>query len=449
MLDIQFIRDNPEKVKKAVKSRGCDITVVDRFLRVDETRRQLIAEVQKWREERNKLTKSKIGFSKASATEGKRIKEMLRRLEPDLKAVEEESKNLLYEIPNLPSEDTPLGKGEADNLEIKAWIPIEGYLPKNKLGTGWISKKYMPDKPPHAIQKDFKPKPYYLLGDSLGIDMKQAALVSGSRFTYLKGEVVILLYAIFDFLKSKLVKENFTPMVVPLLVKDWPLYGTSHFPQGRDQVYRISNENVEEKETLNLIGSSEPSLFAYFGGKILKYGELPAKVFAQTSCFRSEVGSWGKDVRGIKRNHQFDKVEMDVVCRSDQSEEVFDYLLGINEWLLQSLELPYRLWLKSTADMGYHASYKQCDFEAWLPASQEFIEEGTDTNATDYQARRMNVKYKDKDGTKKFCHTVNDTGVATRILLAILENYQQKDGSVAIPKVLQKYTGKKVILPNR
>lgn len=435
MLDINFIRQNPQKVKEGIAKRGLKPEIVDRVLAVDETRRQLIGEIEKLRAERNKLGKNEI-------EKGKKIKEVLRRLEPDLKAVEEQLKNLLYEIPNLPSSDTPVGKSEADNLEVKVWLPKEGYLAKEKIGKGWFSQKFMPKK--QGLE-------HVELGEKLDIlDLKQAAKVSGSRFVYLKKEAAILQFALFEFLKTKLLRENFVPMVVPLLVKDWVLLGTSHFPQGKDQVYKIKGENVETGESLNLVGSSEPPLFAYFADRILKEEELPAKVMAYTSCFRSEAGSWGRDVRGMKRVHQFDKLEMDVVCTPQQSGGILEYLVGINEWFLQSLGLPYRIWQKCSADLGYYASAKQYDVEVWLPVSGEYMETMSATNTTDYQARRMNIKFIDKNGQKNFCHTVNDTGVAMgRILIAILENYQQTDGSVLVPEVLQKYCGFKKISPKK
>jgi len=410
-----------------VQLRGCNSGIIDRVLEVDKTWRQLIGEIEKLRAERNKLGPKDI-------EKGKEIKETLRRLEPDRQKVEEELKNLLYEIPNLPSEDTPAGKDEADNLEVKVWLPENGYLSKGKIGRGWESVKFMPR---------FEGKDHVDLGEALDIlDIKQAGKVSGSRFVYLKKEAVILQFALFELLKNKLLKEGFIPMIVPLLVKDWVLYGTSHFPQGKDQVYKIKEENVESKESLNLVGSSEPPLFAYFAERVLKEEELPAKVMAYTSCFRSEAGSWGKDVRGMKRVHQFDKLEMDVVCAPWQSEEILEYLVGINEWFLQSLRLPYRVWQKCSADMGYHASAKQYDVEVWLPVSGEYMETMSATNATCYQARRMDIKFVNKKGERDFCHTVNDTGVAMgRILIAILENYQQKDGSILVPEVLKEYCG--------
>jgi len=224
------------------------------------------------------------------------------------------------------------------------------------------------------------------------------------------------------------------------MVKERSLFGTSHFPEGRDQVYKISNDNIEEGNDLFLIGSAEPTNFSYFMDKVLDKDDLPAKVYAQTTCFRSEVGSWGKDVRGIKRVHQFDKLEMNCVCTEEQEREVFDEFLEINEWLYQKLEIPYRVVNKCTGDCGYNASYFQYDIEGWRPSEKEYMELGTNTMTTDYQARRLNIKYRDGNELK-FARTVNDTGASTRPLIVLLENHQQEDGSIDIPEALQKYTG--------
>ena len=253
-------------------------------------------------------------------------------------------------------------------------------------------------------------------------------------------------YAIFNLLFSELINRNFIPMVVPLLVKEKVLFGTSHFPEGYSQIYKLEKENVEEKNQLYLVGSSEPPLFAYGMDKKFTENELPFKMCAYSSCFRSEVGSWGKDVKGIKRVHQFDKLEMDVICLPEDGDKIFEELISINEWLMQSLKLPYRIIQKCSGDAGYAATYKQYDVEVWRMPVGEFMETMTDTNTTDYQARRLNIRYQKKNGEKGFCYTVNDTGVAMgRIILAILENYQEKDGSVTVPEVLRKWMGKEKI----
>ncbi|MBI4099437.1 serine--tRNA ligase, partial [Candidatus Microgenomates bacterium] len=208
------------------------------------------------------------------------------------------------------------------------------------------------------------------------------------------------------------------------------------------------SNNVEEKTDLYLVGSSEPPLFAYNMNKTLDYKTLPQKFFAVTSCFRSEVGSWGKDVRGIKRVHQFDKLEMDALTLPEDSATMQNYLLDINEWLLQQLQLPYHVILMCSGDAGYFATYKKYDFEVWLPVQKTFIEMGSNTDAWDFQARRFNTKYVDENGQKRFVHHVNDTGITgPRTIIAILENYQNADGSVTIPDVLQKYVGKDKISP--
>jgi seryl-tRNA synthetase len=227
-------------------------------------------------------------------------------------------------------------------------------------------------------------------------------------------------------------------------VRERSLFGTSHFPEGRDQVYEIKTDNVEEPLPLFLVGSSEPANFSYFMDKTLEEAELPIKVFASTPCFRSEAGSWGRDVRGIKRVHQFDKIEMNAVATEAQSAELYREFGEINEWLLQSLELPYRIVDKCTGDAGYLATHRQRDVEVWMSGSGEYMEVMTDTNTTDYQARRLNIRYRPSDGgSLRYAHTVNDTGAAMgRLLIAILDNYQQPDGSVLVPRTLRPLMGK-------
>ncbi len=449
MLDIDYVREHPEEVKQNILNRGADPKKadVDRLLKVDEKRRQLIGEIESLRGRRNELSKTNVsreegGVSQAVINEGREIKDKIKKLEEDCDLVTREYQELMDWLPNLLSPDTPIGKDASDNLEIKAWRLDEGYLPKEKLGKAEFSGQFMP-------LFDFKAKDHIELGKELDIiDLEQSAKVSGSRFYYLKNEAVLLQYAVFDLLIRKLVKEGFTPMIVPLLVKERALYGTSHFPGDADQVYRIENKNVEDNRDLFLVGSSEPSLFAYYMDKMLSYKMLPQKFFAVTSCFRSEVGSWGKDVRGIKRVHQFDKLEMDALTTPEKSEEMQNYLLSINEWLLQQLGLPYHVMLMCSGDAGYFATHKKYDFEVWLPVQQAFVEMGSDTDAADFQARRFNTRFTDETGQKKYVHNVNDTGITgPRTIIAILENYQQSDGSVNIPEVLQSYLGKKVIEP--
>ncbi|MFH1890076.1 MAG: serine--tRNA ligase [Candidatus Kuenenbacteria bacterium] len=441
MLDIKFIRENTDKVKKGAKDKGIEVNI-DRLLEVDKMRRDFIQDLENLKAEQNKLSKVKPDGETIKKLKEAKIK--IKGLEGNLKDIDKEYADLMLQVPNIPSEKMPKGKGEEDNVVFKAWRPDTGYIDEKKLKHPKDTIKLMPDKPLHA-KEDFKPKHHIEIGKDLDIiDNEQSAKVSGSRFCYLKKNAVLMQYGLLDLMIKKLVREGFIPMIVPLLVKDKALYGTSHFPGDQDQVYKIEKKNVEEKQELYLVGSSEPSLFAYYMDKTLKEEDLPQKMFAYSSCFRSEVGSWGKDVRGIKRVHQFDKLEMDVVCTPEQSDKVYEDLLAINEWLLQELKLPYHLVNKCTGDAGYYATHYQCDPEVWLAGQREFMEVMTDTNTSDFQARRLNIKYIDKKtGEKKYCHTVNDTGVAMgRMLIAIIDNYQQADGSVLVPKVLREYVGK-------
>ena len=445
MLDAKFIRENPEKVKGNIKNRGLTGPQfeVDDFLRVDEKKRSVMTEIEGLRALRNKLSDAAGKPSPEAIEEVKKTKEQIKVLEVDLEELNKKWQWHMDWFPNMLDESVPAGKDEDGNVEVKAWSPDRSYFAKDELGKKDFSKEWMP-------KLAFEGKDHLDLGESLDIiDNKQSAIVSGSRFVYLKNEASLLQYALFEHLKAKLLAEGFIPMVVPLMVRKEALFGSSHFPGDEEQVYRVDKKGLEEQTDLYLVGSSEPSLFAYYMGKTVLEKDLPQKFFAVTTCFRTEVGSWGKDVRGIKRVHQFDKLEMDLICHPNESEKMHAYLLSINEWFLQSLEIPYHVILKCSGDAGYFATSKQYDFEAWLPFSKEYIELGTDTNAKDYQARRYNTKFKTRQGETDFVHNVNDTGCAVgRTLVAILENYQQQDGSVVVPRILRPYlNGLEIIKP--
>ncbi len=447
MLDIKFVRENPEKVKQNILNRRVDPKVadVDKLLLVDGRKIKLTLEIDVMRAARNKLADELKDAKKRTPEkieEGKKIKDGLDVLEKELAEIEKEWQELMDWMPNMLAPEVPIGKDENDSLEIKAWTPKDGYFSKDQLGLKDFSKKWMPT---HS----FTGRDHVDLGKALDmIDVEQSGLVSGTRFYYLKNEAALIQYGIFRLLTDKLIKEGFTPMVVPLMVKRRALYGSGHFPGDADQIYKIDKEFVEEGNELFLVGSWEPSLFAYYMDRTLDHKRLPQKFFAMTSCFRSEVGSWGKDVRGIKRVHQFDKLEMDVITTPEGSVEMQEYLLSINEWILQQLKLPYHVLLMCSGDSGYFATYKKYDFEVWLPVTQTFVEMGSNTNAWDFQARRYNTKFLDHDQQKKYVHNVNDTGITgPRTIISILENYQNADGSVTVPDVLQEYLGKKIISP--
>ena len=450
MIDAKEVRANPDALREAIKVRKVDPDKadVDRWLQLDEQRRELQQGIDALNGEKKELAQLGRSDPDAARQKGQELREKGRAMEQELGKLTAEWQGIIDWFPNWPHPDMPEGAGEEENVEEKAWIPGTGYLDEGKLGRGETSAAYMPGRPLHAEDQEFEPLHHAELGVQLGgIDTLQGGQVSGSRFAYLRGDVALMQYALGQLLIDELLGRGYEMFVPPLLVRERALYGTSHFPEGRDQVYAINTDNVEEGTELFLVGSSEPTNFSYFMDKTLDAAELPVKVFANTACFRSEAGSWGKDVKGIKRVHQFDKIEMNAVCLPSQSEAVYEEFGQINEWLLQQLELPYRIVDKCHGDAGYLASHRQRDMEVWMSGSGEFMEVMTDTNATDYQARRLNIRYKGPDG-RGFCHLVNDTGCAMgRLLIAILDNYQQPGGVVKVPEALRRVVKKDVLQP--
>ena len=450
MIDVRAVRANPEGLREVIRLRRVNPqdADLDRWLQLDEKKRALQAEIDGQNAQKKELARLGKTDREAARQKGQELREKSRRTEQELAQITTEWQTILDWFPNWPHPDMPAGEGEEDNIEEKVWIPGTGYLDATQLGTGDDSVALMPRQLCHADEPDFTPKHHAEVAPKLGIDTLQAAQVSGSRFAYILGDMAVMQYALSQLLTGELLRRGYEMIIPPLLVRERTLYGTSHFPEGRDQVYAITRETVEEGAQLYLVGSSEPTNFSYFMDRVLKEAELPVKVFAATACFRSEAGSWGKDVKGIKRVHQFDKIEMNAVCAPDQSEGLYAEFGQINEWLLQTLQLPYRIVAKCTGDAGYLATHRQRDMEAWLAGSGEYMEVMTDTNTTDYQARRLNIRYRGAKGGPKFCHTVNDTGCAMgRMLIAIMDNYQQKDGSVKVPEALRPVVGKDYILP--
>jgi len=413
MLDINLIREEPKKIKEGIKRKGYDPKIVDRVLKVDETRRQLISEVERWRQEKNKLTREEI-------EKGRKIKEILRRLEPDLRAVEVEFKELLFQLPNLPAEDVPKGKDENDNVEIKKWGK---------------PKKFT-----------FPPRDYQELGELLDIiDVKRAAKVSGSRFGYLKNEAVQLEFALVQFTLERLVKEGFIPIVPPVMIKEEMMGGMGYFEAGgKENMYLL------DKDGLVLVGTAEQAIGPMHANEIFEAQDLPRRYVGFSTCFRREAGTYGKDTRGIFRVHQFDKVEMFsfIKPQKEADQEEHQYLLSLEEKLVQALGIPYQITKMCAGDLG-HPAARKFDLNCWFPAEGKYRETHSVSTCTDYQARRLNIRYREK-GETKFVHTLNGTAFAIgRTILAILENYQQKDGSVLVPEVLQKYTGFKKITPQK
>lgn len=411
MLDINFIKENQEKVKKGTKDKGYDPKLVDEVLVVDKKRRDLIGQTEALRAERNRLGKDDIA-------KGKKIKEELKKIEPELNKIEAELKELLYQIPNLPAKDVPYGKDESENVEVKKWGE---------------TKKFT-----------FSPKAHFELGESLDvIDTQRGSKVSGTRFGYLKNEAVILEFALINLALENLLKENFIPVIPPAMISLESMEGMGYLEHGGQE-----NMYLLEKDKMVLVGTAEQSIGPMYKDEILLEKELPKRYVGFSSCFRREAGSYGKDTKGIFRVHQFNKVEMLSFTKPEDSDREHEYLLSLEEKLMQQLALPYRVVRMCSGDLGHPAARKY-DIEAWFPSEKRYRETHSVSTCTDYQARRLNIKFKNKEGKTKFVHLLNGTAFSERPILAILENYQQKDGSVEIPKVLQKYTGFKKITPKK
>lgn len=417
MIDIKIIRETPDIVEKVAKLKGVKIDIKE-ILEADKQHRTLLQEVQTLQAERNKSAETK------NITEGKKIKERLKKLEGELRKKEEKLHELLLSIPNLPANDVKEGKDESENEVIKT--------------VGKPSKF------------NFTPKDHLELGTLLDIiNTKKAAEVSGTRFGYLKNEAVLIEFALIQFVFSELVKQKFIPIVPPALIKRNIAEGLGYF-QGKenDEYYWVNEPDEKETKGLYLIGTAEHSIVPFHKNDLLEKKDLPKRYVGFSSAFRREAGSYGKDTRGIFRVHQFDKLEMISFVTEESDDKEHEYLLSLEENLFQALEVSYRIVKMCTADLGFPTARKY-DIEAWIPSKNKYREVTSVSTVTDFQSRRLNIKYKN-GGEKKYVHVLNGTAFAIgRTLIAILENFQQKDGSVRIPKVLQKYTGFDAIKPKR
>jgi len=412
MLDINYIRQNLEVCKAAAihKNRTVDW---DGLLSADEKRRQLIGESEKIRSQRNKLPK---GASDELRVQGKKFKEDLKRIEDELKTVEDVFNNLLLTVPNVPDSSVPIGKDEHDNVEIKkVGIPKEFDFPI--LDHMELAKK-------HDL-----------------LDLERGTKVGGYRAYFLKNELAQLEMAILFYTLNKLVSRGYTPLIAPSLVKEYTLFGIGQLPWGREEVYHF------QKDDVYLAGTAEQPVTSYYSDEILSAGDLPKKFVAFSPCFRREAGSYGKDTKGLYRVHQFNKIEQVIITTADEkrSLELHEELLANSESILEDLKLPYRILLMCTGDMG-EPQVKKYDIETWMPSRGAYGETMSNSFMGDFQARRLKIRYRTADGSVKFAHTLNNTAIASpRILIPILENYQQKDGSITIPDVLIPYIGKSEI----
>ncbi len=424
MLDIKLIREHPEIVQANIKRRGMEERLEDlkSLIKWDSERRALIAKVEELRAKRNAVTKeiaelkAKGKPAESKMKEVKEIPEHIKDIEERLIHLDEKCRELLLKLPNIIDESVPIGKDDTENVEIRSWGK------KNEF--------------------KFKPKGHEELALDLDlIDLERAAKISGARFYFLKNELVILHNAVLRFALDILVKRGFTAMLPPFMMKREPYEGVIDIADFEGVMYKI------EKDNMYLIATSEHPLVAMHSGETFEAKDLPAKYAGMSSCFRTEAGSHGKDTKGIFRVHQFDKVEQLVFCKPESSWALFEELQKNTEEILQKLEIPYRVVNICTGDLGILKA-KSYDTDGWFPAQGKYRELASCSNVTDFQARRLGIKWREQEGKPPagFVHTLNNTGLATpRMLAAILENYQQEDGSIKIPKVLWGYTGFKEI----
>jgi seryl-tRNA synthetase len=413
MLDIAFIREFPDLVKAGAQKKRLQVDV-DRLLAVDRERRALITAIENLRAERNRASKavatSAPDTRAALLAETRGITEQLRLSEAALVPLEAEFERLMLQVPNVPAPDVPEGLTEADNVEVRRW-----------------------GAPPTFA---FPPRDHVELGETLDLlDIRRAVRIAGSRTYYLKNEAVLLELAVLRFTLDHMVGKGYTPMLVPHLVKDEAMLGTAYFPGGEEQAYRV------EKDELNLIGTAEVPLTAYHYDEILSASELPKRYVGLSACYRREAGTYGRDTRGLYRIHQFHKVEQVVICVADEQVSIAEHegIVRNAEEVLQALQLPYRVVNVCGGDLGL-PQVKKYDIETWMPSRQAYGETHSASRFYDFQARRLRLRYRDRQGRTRYVHTLNNTVVASpRILIPILEIYQQEDGAVVVPEVLRPY----------
>ena len=413
MIDLKLLRDDPDAVKAAYARRG-GVDGLDRVIELDAGYRDILRKVEDLRAEQNRASKA-IGQASpddrpAAIEAAKALSDELKELEPKLDVAQSELDEAAAYLPNLPHESVPDGLTEDDN----------------------VVEREVGDRPSF----DFEPKDHATLAEGLGIvDFDRASKASGARFAYLKGAGAILELALVRFAMDRLQDAGFTPVVTPVLVREPAMYGTGFLPADEHEYYRI------ERDDLYLIGTSEVALAAMHSDEILDEDALPLRYAGFSSCFRREAGSYGKETRGLIRVHQFDKVEQFSFAHPERSWDEYGAIRGNQESILQALEIPYRVLAMCAGDLGGSAA-KKVDHEAWLPSDQRFMEVTSATNATDFQARRLQIRARTGSEKAHLVHTLNGTACAVgRTIVALLENHQRGDGSVAIPEALRPYTG--------
>jgi seryl-tRNA synthetase len=423
MIDIKFIRENPDKIKEAVRKKMISFDV-DYLLKIDQKRKKLIQDIEELNKIKNQASKE-IQNAK-DADQRKTIIAQMQELdrnsdnnEDEYKKVDEEFQKLMLLVPNIPDESVPEGKSDADNIETRKWGKIR--------------------------QFDFPIKDHVQLAKALDlVDFERGTKVAGFRGYYLKNEGLLICMAIWNYALETLIKKGFTPMGAPSLVNEAAMTGTGYLPQAKDEVYSTT-------DGMYLAGTSEVSVMSYHSNEILNEADLPIKFAGFSPCFRTEIGSYGKDTQGIFRVHEFMKIEQVVLCKNDKDESIklHEEITKNAEEILQGLELPYHVVTNCTGDLGL-GQVKKYDIECWVPSQSKYRETHSSSYFFDFQTRRLNIKYRTKENEIKFTHSLNNTGIATpRVLMSLLENNQQSDGSIKIPKALQKYLGIKVIKPKK
>ena len=422
MLDIKFIKEHKDAVVKAASNKGITVDI-DQLLELNEKRIALSQEIEQLYAAKNEIN-VEIGKAKDDAERkeiierGRFVKEKIEEREPEYKNIKDDYNALMCKVPNITSLDTPIGGSDEDNIEVQRVGEIPAFA--------------------------FTPKDHAQIGKDLDIlDLEKGAKVGGFRGYYLKNEGVSLVMALMLYATHKMIEKGYQPMIPPTLVKGFSLFGTGYFKGEAydpdiDEVYRVPSGDKEDKF---LVGTAEPSLLAYYADEVLKEEDLPVKVCGYSQCYRSEIGSYGKDTKGFYRVHEFMKVEQVVLMTADteSSIKMHDDMLAISKEIHEELGLPYRVLKICSGDMSA-GKYRAYDIEAWMPGLNRWGETGSASNFTDWQARRLNVKYIDKNGEKKHVYMLNNTVLPSpRPFIAILENFQQVDGSVVVPEVLRKW----------
>lgn len=419
MLDIKFIRDNKDIVKEAARKKHI-VVDIDRLIEVDDKRRELSQEVETVRARQNaasiKITSTSDEMTRqALITEMKIAKETLQKDEEALRDVMKEWQTLMVQVPNVPDMSVPEGESDADNVELRTWgeLPTFSFAPKNHIE----------------------------LMESLGmLDLERGTKVAGFRGYFLKGDGARLSFALWQYVFNEITKKSFTPMLVPSLVKREPFIGTGYLPQSEEDLYKTQDNDY-------LAGTAEVGVMGYHMDEVLERKNLPIKYLGFSPCFRREAGSHGKDTKGIVRVHEFFKLEQVVLCEGDHQTSValHEELTQNAEQLLQALNIPYHVVINCGGDIGL-GQVKKYDIEAWVPSEEKYRETHSSSYFHDFQTRRLNIRYRDESGKLRFAHSLNNTALASpRILVPIVENYQQADGSIKVPDVLVPYMGKEMI----